>query len=196
MVSDVTIIIQCTMTLTLCINVARCRDEPTSCVLTHPVMSILLHCLMLTARLFPLLAGQVPRLPRWHPFPQDPHTHPPHRPLQVIRILYYHEMLDNATIFVLIYEDFLKTYLLSYTLYHIAEFTVSIIYSTYNKLHISLSVFIYMLILTNRCKRSNVFICSLLIYKQHSSQLITKGGQTAILVRWSAGPLPSGLPKC
>ncbi len=24
----------------------------------------------------------------------------------------------------------------------------------------------------------------------------TKGGQTAILVRWSAGLLPSGLPKC
>ncbi len=23
-----------------------------------------------------------------------------------------------------------------------------------------------------------------------------KGGQTAILVRWSADPLPSGLPKC
>jgi hypothetical protein len=24
----------------------------------------------------------------------------------------------------------------------------------------------------------------------------SKGGQTAILVRWSAGTLPSGLPKC
>jgi hypothetical protein len=27
-------------------------------------------------------------------------------------------------------------------------------------------------------------------------EVLAKGGQTAILVRWSAGPLLSGLPKC
>jgi hypothetical protein len=32
---------------------------------------------------FPPLKGRVPRLPRWLPFPQDPHTPPPHRPLQL-----------------------------------------------------------------------------------------------------------------
>jgi hypothetical protein len=79
---DVTIIIQCTMTLSLCINVAWCCYEPASWDLTHPAMSILLHCLMLTACLFPFLAGRVPRLPRWLPFPQDPHTPFPHRPIQ------------------------------------------------------------------------------------------------------------------
>jgi hypothetical protein len=82
MVVSVAIITQCTMTLTLCINVAWCCDEPVSCVLRHPAMSIL-HCLMPTARLFLLLAGGAPRLPRWLPFPQDPHTPPPHRPLQL-----------------------------------------------------------------------------------------------------------------
>ncbi len=41
------------MTLTLCINVAWCRDKTASCVLAHSITSILLHCLMLTARLFP-----------------------------------------------------------------------------------------------------------------------------------------------
>jgi hypothetical protein len=81
MVVGAAIITQCTMTLTLCINVAWCCDEPVSCVLRHPAMSILIHCLMPTARLFPLLAGRVPRLPRLLPFPQDPHTPPPHRPL-------------------------------------------------------------------------------------------------------------------
>jgi hypothetical protein len=83
MVSEVTIIIQCTMTLTLCINVAWCHDKPASCFLTHPIMSILLHCLMLTARLFPLLAGRVPRLPKWRPFTQDPHIPHLHRPLHL-----------------------------------------------------------------------------------------------------------------
>jgi hypothetical protein len=82
MVVGVVIITQCTITLTLCINVAWCCGEPVSCVLRHPAMSVLLHCLMLTARLFPVIAGRVPRLPRWLPFPQDPHTPPPHRPLQ------------------------------------------------------------------------------------------------------------------
>jgi hypothetical protein len=77
MVVGVVIITQCTMTLALCINVTWCCDEPVSCISRHPVTSILLHCLMPTA-----LAGRVPWLPRWLPFPQDPHTPPPHRPLQ------------------------------------------------------------------------------------------------------------------
>jgi hypothetical protein len=72
---------QFTMTLTLRINVAWYCDEPVSHFLRRPVMSILIHCPMPTARLFPLLAGRVPRLPRWLQFPQDPHTHPPHHPL-------------------------------------------------------------------------------------------------------------------
>jgi hypothetical protein len=40
MVSNMTTIIQRTTTLTLCINVAWCCDEPASCVLAHPVTSI------------------------------------------------------------------------------------------------------------------------------------------------------------
>jgi hypothetical protein len=82
MVVDVVIITQCTMTLTLCIYVAWRCDEPISCVLRHPATSILLHCLMPTARLFPLLAVRAPQLPRRLPYPQDLHTPPPHRPLQ------------------------------------------------------------------------------------------------------------------
>ncbi len=70
------------MTLTLCINVYCWCDEPVSCVFSHLATSILLHCLKPTARLFPLLAGRSPRLPRWLPFPQDPHITPPHGPLQ------------------------------------------------------------------------------------------------------------------
>ncbi len=45
MVVGAAIITQCTMTLTLCINVAWCCDEPVSYVLRHPALSILLHCL-------------------------------------------------------------------------------------------------------------------------------------------------------
>jgi hypothetical protein len=61
MVLDVEINAQCTMIHTLCINVAWCCGEPISYVLRHFVTSILLHCLMPTARLFPLLlAGWVP----------------------------------------------------------------------------------------------------------------------------------------
>jgi hypothetical protein len=74
-------IIQCTITLTLCINVSCWCGEAVSCVLSHSAASILLHCLRLTARLFPLLADQAPRLPRWLPFPQDPHISLPHCPL-------------------------------------------------------------------------------------------------------------------
>jgi hypothetical protein len=82
MVVGVIITTQCTMTLTLCINMAWCCDEPVSCILRHPVMSILLHCPIPTARLFPLLAGRVPWLPRWLLLPQGPHTLPLHCPLQ------------------------------------------------------------------------------------------------------------------
>ncbi len=92
MVVDVAIITQCTMTLTLCISVAWCCDEPVSCILRHPAMSILLHCLMPTGRFSPLLAGQVPRLPRWLPFPQDPHTPPPH-PVTVRAVRYKYNKL-------------------------------------------------------------------------------------------------------
>jgi hypothetical protein len=82
MVVGVVINTQYRMTLTLCKNVAWCRDEPVFCVLRHPATSTLLHCLMPTARFFPLLAGWVPRFLRWLPLPQDPHTPPPHCPLQ------------------------------------------------------------------------------------------------------------------
>jgi hypothetical protein len=84
MVVDVVINAQCTMIHTLCINVAWCCGEFVSYVLRHFAMSTLLHCPMPTVRPFPLLAGQVPQLPRWPPFPQGPHTPPPHRPLQVL----------------------------------------------------------------------------------------------------------------
>jgi hypothetical protein len=60
MVVEAVINTQCTMIRTLCINVAWCCDEPVFHILRHLVMSILLHCLMPTARLFPLLAGRVP----------------------------------------------------------------------------------------------------------------------------------------
>ncbi len=67
-------------------KLAWCCGEPDSCVLRHSEMSILLHYLMPTARLFPLPAGQLPwlpRLPRWLPFSQGPHTSPPHRQLHL-----------------------------------------------------------------------------------------------------------------
>jgi hypothetical protein len=60
MVVDVVINAKCTMIHALCINVAWCCGEPVSYVLRYFVMSILLHCLMPTARLFPLLVGRVP----------------------------------------------------------------------------------------------------------------------------------------
>jgi hypothetical protein len=82
MVVDVVINAQCTMIHTLCINVAWCCGERVSCVLRHSEMSILLRCLVPTARLFPLLAGRVPWIPRL-PFPKGPHTSPPHLPLQL-----------------------------------------------------------------------------------------------------------------
>jgi hypothetical protein len=61
---------------------------------------------------FPPPGGPAPRLPRWLPFPQDPHTLPPHRPLQIVLISFidgrddvnhqdndaknYHDYDDNA----------------------------------------------------------------------------------------------------
>jgi hypothetical protein len=60
MVIDVVIDAKCTMIPTLCINVAWCCDKPVSYVLRHFVTSILLHCPMPTARIFPLQAGRVP----------------------------------------------------------------------------------------------------------------------------------------
>ncbi len=76
--------IQCTIALTLCINVSWRCGEPVSCVFGHLAMSLLLHCPKPTTSRFPLLAGWAPRLPRWILFPQDPHTPPPHLPLQLL----------------------------------------------------------------------------------------------------------------
>jgi hypothetical protein len=72
MVVDVVVNIQCTMIRTLCINMAWCCGEPVSYVLRHPVMSILLHCLMPTARLFPSWRAGSPDSPGFQdgfPFP-------------------------------------------------------------------------------------------------------------------------------
>jgi hypothetical protein len=57
------IITQCTITLTLCINVSCWCGKPVSCVLNHSATSILLHCLMLTARLFPPTSKMAPFSP-------------------------------------------------------------------------------------------------------------------------------------
>jgi hypothetical protein len=71
------------VTLTLCINVSWRCGEPVSRVFGHLAMSLLLYCPKPTASRFPLLAGRAPRLPRWLPFFQDPHTHPSQRPSQL-----------------------------------------------------------------------------------------------------------------
>ncbi len=76
---------QCTIALTLCINVSWRCGEPVSCVSGYFAMSLPLHCPKPTASRFPFLAGRAPRLPRWLLFPQDPHTPPPHRPLQYVK---------------------------------------------------------------------------------------------------------------
>jgi hypothetical protein len=51
---------QRTMLHTLCINMAWCCGEPVSYLLGHFVTSILHHCLMPTARPFPLLVDRAP----------------------------------------------------------------------------------------------------------------------------------------
>jgi hypothetical protein len=91
MVIDIVNSAQHTMIRTLFINVAWCCDEPFSYVAKHLLTSILLHCLMLTARPFPLLAGRALWLPQSVgrlPFPQGPHTTPPYCPLQYC-FMYY-----------------------------------------------------------------------------------------------------------
>ncbi len=73
------------MTLTLRINVAWCCDEPVSCVLRHPAISILLYCLMPTARLFPPPGGPGPPASKMAPISPGS-THTPSTPSVTARI--------------------------------------------------------------------------------------------------------------